>query len=452
MMNETLVQAGIRELPHSRDRLRISKAPRRAQRFRTPLGFLILAGLLMLGRTSHAYWTSSAYSANVYSPCPTETCQVAGAPYTNWGTSSNPVTISQVATGQYVVSFPGLAAYILGAGFAAGSGHVQVTAVGTAGERCKLLSFGSPDQNVMQLNINCFSATGTPTNSRFTANWTHAIGSYPGPEEAYFEANPPSGPTTYDLGSFGPFQWNSTGDEIHVSRTSVGLYQITLDGQNGGTDWGTTTDGCVANSGIVEVTALGADNTYCKVRSYTPAINNQNPNVTSIQVACFNGSTGAMADSAYMLTYSTMFPTGLDTAAIAFANEPSTSSYNPSVSQVLVNTSDGNTWPSCDTAAPTITRSGVGVYTVTFWGGRHLVGALYDPISGPPVNQSQYVKVTGYGAPSGSYCEIGDTWVGSIVSPTDNVSISVRCFGYSGTPVDEEFMIDFSSTWDDSHI
>jgi hypothetical protein len=342
------------------------------------------AGFVWASSTTGSYPASPSYSHN-----------------SSGGTN----TITNLATGQYRVDFPGLGSIV--------GGDVQVTAYGSGSERCKVYYWTSVG-STLQVYINCYTATGAPTNTLFTANYVRR-NDYPGIEGAYVWAHDPSSASYTPISTY---SWNSTGGAIGISHTpGSGVYTVALGGQN-------------LSGGTVEVTAYGSGNSYCKVGSWGG---------TSVTVVCFNGSTGAAADSQFDMIFETQSspsyrsnsPNNTWSFSYAWAYSPSSPSYTLSGSYQVGKVScctDGAGYPFGATQAPgTITRSGVGSYTVKFPG--------LATMSASPSN----VKVTGYGYGSDT-CKV----TGWYQSGSDAYA-NVACFNAGGARVDAYYTITYSS-------
>ena len=357
-----------------------------------------------LGRAEQALAPGSV-AGFVWSSSPTGA--FAASPSYSHNSTGGTNYITQLTTGQYRVDFPGLGSII--------GGDVQVTAYGSGSERCKVYYWTSSG-STLQAYINCYTATGAPANTLFTANFVRRS-DHPGIEGSYVWANDQSS------ASYTPsptYSWNSTGGAITISHTpGSGVYTVALGGQNLG-------------GGTVEVTAYGSSNSYCKVGSWGG---------TSVTVVCFNGSTGLAAESQFDLIFSTQTPPPLDfrsnspnniwSFSYAWAYSPTAASYTLSGPYQIGKVScctDGSGYPFGATQAPgTITRYGVGSYNVKFPG--------LATISASPSN----VKVTGYGSGSDT-CKV----TGWYTSGSDAFA-NVACFSGTGTPVDAYYTITYSS-------
>jgi hypothetical protein len=314
--------------------------------------------------------------------------------------------INWLGLGQYRVDFPGLGSSI--------GGDVQVTAYGSGSARCKVYYWTSSG-STLQAFINCYTATGAPTNSLFTANYVRRS-DHPGIEGAYVWANDGTAASYVPSSTY---SWNSTGGAINITRTGTGAYSVSLGGQNLG-------------GGTVEVTAYGDTNSYCKVGSWGGS---------SVNVVCFSGTTGVAVDSQFDLIFETQSPSPLDyrsnspnniwSFSYAWAYSPTAASYTLSGPYQIGKVScctDGAGYPFGATQAPgTITRSGVGSYNVKFPG--------LATLSTSPSN----VKVTGYGY-SPDTCKV----VNWYTSGSDAYA-NVACYSAGGAPIDAYYTITYSS-------
>jgi len=105
-------------------------------------------------------------------------------------------------------------------------------------------------------------------------------------------------------------------------------------------------------------------------------------------------------------------PSAFTRGGYVWANNATSASYSPSAGYSYNSTGGANT----------ITRSGVGVYAVTFAG---LV---------PPAAPFGNVQVTAYGGGAG-YCKVA-SWVG-----TPDLTVSVRCFDGAGASIDSLYSV-----------
>jgi hypothetical protein len=107
------------------------------------------------------------------------------------------------------------------------------------------------------------------------------------------------------------------------------------------------------------------------------------------------------------------------TVGYVWADQPTASSYTPSSTYQVNFTGASNT----------ITRNGVGAYTITFPG----LGGDYSPGGGGTVNVTAY----GWGSES---CKVQSWWY----APGASVLVNVLCFDTKGAPVDTYFSATFT--------
>jgi hypothetical protein len=222
---------------------------------------------------------------------------------------------------------------------------VHVTAYGTGSEWCKVAHWGPvifAQQSAQQVKVLCFAAGGTPVDARFTMTYDHpSVAPYP--TMAFLLADQPSPAfnTPYTPNS----SFNSNGGTNTVERAGVGVYLAKL--PNLGDSVG----------GHVQVTAYGTGSERCKV-GYWTLIRGA---IQVVEVQCFT-SNGALADSRFAMTY--VLNCGLignqGEAAYLWAEQPTSASYTPNEVYQF------NTNPFKVDPIGTITRSGVGVYSVQF--------------------------------------------------------------------------------------
>lgn len=298
-------------------------------------------------------------------------------------------TITQTGTGTYRVDFPGIGNEV--------GGNVQVTAYGGGSERCKVASWQSSG-TTLQVFVNCFTSTGAATNTLFTASYVRrpVTSLCCGAAGAYLWANQPS------TASYTPsttYQWNSTGVNNTISRTGVGRYTANLPGMS-------------FIGGTVEVTAYGTGSNHCKVVSWFGS---------SVDVACFTAA-GAPADTLFTLNYDNQIsPNGGPSFAYAWADQPSTASYTPSLTYQY-----GALASECSSFAGPITvqRTSVGRY------------AMQIPTLSPTGSN---VKVTAYGS-GGESCKVVG-WFGS----GTGTEVDVACFDAAGSAVDTRYVVVYTT-------
>jgi hypothetical protein len=330
------------------------------------------AGFVRVTTTSGSSNATSTYSMN-----------------TTGGTN----VVTWLGTGSARVDFPGLGKV--------GGGHVQVSAFGTGNERCKVSSWGQSGTK-LQAFVKCYTSAGVLKSTQFAVSYLRRAGT-PGAEGAYVWADQPTA-SAYTPPTIR--QWNSTGKLNTIQRTGVGIYAVAFPGQT-------------FTGGTVEVTAYGGASEYCKVENWFADIAQQNVNVR-----CFTTS-GNPVDSRFTAKYTRGSPTLASSFGFAWADQPTSSSYQPSSTYQFVSVAS-----ECGqlTRGPvTITRNSTGRYTVTFTG---------LPASSP---LRSHVKVTAYG-PGSESCKVR-SWTGA-----SNSSAEVACYDGSGAAVDARYTISFSST------
>lgn len=207
---------------------------------------------------------------------------------------------------------------------------------------------------------------------------------------------------TNPSGCFTPtalYSYNSRKQVNTICRIDVGSYQVHFPGlQSAG--------------GNVQVTAYGAVRANCKVGYW---YNTSTDEV--VQVFCYSFA-GARQDNLFVASYAA----GVDGSAgiydFLWADQPTAASYTPST----VYSEDNNT----SRGPGTVTRNGVGSYTVRF------------PVYSGPVAAGS-VKVTAYGYSTG-VCKVA-SWGPS----GGDEAVNVLCFDSSGASSDELFSVVFAS-------
>jgi hypothetical protein len=305
--------------------------------------------------------------------------------------------MTRLDVGKYLALLPNLGAT---------AGTVHVTASGNFTQHCKVAYWGPrfSDPTTQEVAVRCFNQSGAPSDSQFTLSYAEPIVS-DGPM-AYLWANQPSPALNTPYTPALNWQFNSTGAPNTVTRTAVGVYRALLP------NLGDT------RSGHVQVTAYGTGNERCKVSRWSPV-----GSAIDVEVRCFTGGGttlpgGFPVDTRFTLTYvdensliggiATAGPNFSTESGYVWADQPTSPSYTPSLSYQ---------WTDIFSWGPvTITRSGVGMYTVE------------TPI------QWGTVQVTAYGTGS-EYCKLAG-W-----SPSGDVQ--VRCFDMWSRSVDTSFTLAF---------
>jgi len=198
------------------------------------------------------------------------------------------------------------------------------------------------------------------------------------------------------------YQHNSSGGTNTITRNGTGSYVVTLPGLGGGGSVG----------GIVQVTAYGSGPESCKVSNWHPT-----PSDIAVTVLCFDAS-GVPTNTLYDVSFST-YPTEVVNHGYVWVDDPFSPSSVPSTFYQFNSTCNTNT----------ISRAGVGKYTVKFPGLAALPG---DPQPGGTV------KVTAYGTGS-EICKV-ESW--TAVGPDEFVD--VRCFTALGAAADTLYTVTYT--------
>ncbi len=268
-------------------------------------------------------------------------------------------TVTREGTGDYVVTFPGVAAT------SANGGTVDVTGYDTSGS-CQVGDWLT-DGTGVSANILCFAPGGAAQDSEFEAVFASAGTSSP-TDLSYLWADQPTS-ASYTPDSV--YQFNSGGGTDTITLDSTGNYTVAI--PNIG-----------VNAGTVKVTAYGDGGVNCDVGGWygSPTVD--------VNVLCTDAS-GDPVDAYYSMTWvndaSLLATTGGDWGYV-WANEPTTASYTP----------DPTYQANSSGATDTIYRSGTGSYAVDF---PHLGKRKGD------------VQVTAYA--SGAVCNFSG-WTGSSVA------------------------------------
>jgi hypothetical protein len=334
------------------------------------------------------YWADGyAWAGNATSPAP----YVMAA---EWafniasGRRGSPITGTKVAgtTGQYILTFPGLSAW-LGA-----RSTVHVTSENAGG-------YGIPDDVYCKpvtaylvqdkIEVRCFRAsTGAASNGAFRVLATRNY-----MDLAFAHAHHPTS-TNYSPEAKG--SWNPAGPS-KVIRHSVGNYEVVFTGLGSQLPVGV--------SGVVQVNALGTHHRHCKVENWAVSTD------VNVWVRCFT-PTGQPTDS----RFSALFVTPAEHLAYAIGHQPTTASYTP-LPTFSSNPSGG---------AITITRTGVGKYRVTWAGADSEIHGLGN------------IQVTAWGADD-VQCKV-NTINGYTYDFAD-----ILCFNPSGVPTDARYTVLFGS-------
>lgn len=220
------------------------------------------------GATSEAYlWANEPESAS-YTP---------SASY-QFNSSGAQNSISRTGEGVYAVTLPNQTA---------ASGTVEVTAHGAGSDYCKVASWTQSGAGVI-VNVRCFDATGSPSDSRFTLNFASAAHINGGNSYSYAWANNATSAAytphlSYQKGYIG----GDVGDiatDITAGRVSTGLYYVDLPAMS-------------ATGSNVQVTAYGTGSEHCKVSGWSGGTYD-----TTAQIRCFDAD-GDPTDTRFVIVY-----------------------------------------------------------------------------------------------------------------------------------------------------
>ena len=348
---------------------------------------VLVAGLVPAGPTATAWAADGQGAAFVWSFDPSTPI---GMPYTPYGpyqynsaSPGNPDnTVTRLATGRYWVRIPHLV----------GFGAPHSTAYGGDAAYCN--SGDTVGSTGALVDVECFTAAGKPVDERFMLSFTNVTDAAQAPALAYLEVES-------DGSVWGSRQFNSAGGLTTVSRV--------------GSDYVVRIPGLGAHAGHVEVSGADGQGSRCKVVGWGPDGDDQ-----EITVRCWQaGSYQIPADAPFILTFVDQqnilgLPTdatpGGHASAYAWADQMWDASYPP------------DSWYLFDSDGPgaTATRTGVGVYGISFDGADMATGD---------------VQVTAYG-PGQQFCVVAQ-WI---------VDIQVRCFDWDGTPADSQYTVTFTGT------
>ncbi len=225
--------------------------------------------------------------------------------------SEGPITVTRYGVGFYVVEFVGLSA--LRDDQLGGYGNVQVSARGADDAVC-LMSNLSANANVI-VQVECFDPVnlGLRKDAEFGVLVT-----FPGSNPvslAYLQADEPS---LASYTAFRRFAYNSEKKDITISRSSVGVYAVTLEG---------FAPAVATNGGHVQTTPfelLGdpANLSTCPVGGWFVSGDD-----VIVNVRCF--SEGSPADRKFSLLF-VSDNSDVGNLAFAWANQATSASYTPS--------------------------------------------------------------------------------------------------------------------------
>jgi hypothetical protein len=291
--------------------------------------------------------------------------------------SGGAISVTKVAgtTGRYVARFRNLTT-LLG-----GKSTLHVTAADgkTGGNYCKPVGGLLVRDSV---EVRCYRvATGSAVNTAFSLD---VLGKRD--DRAFAFANQPTA-TNYAPASAGS---SNPAGPTRIYRDGVGMYRVVFTGMGARLTAGV--------GGHVQVNAVGANKVHCIMDQWGGS-----PDLV-VTVACYSPA-GARADA----KFTTLFTPPAAHLAYVWADQPTLSSYNPN-STYSSNPVGG---------AVTITRTGVGAYTVRWIG----IDA--------EIRDYGNVQVTAWGF-NNAQCKMAGYTVDAV---------SVECYGANGAPMDTYYVV-----------
>jgi hypothetical protein len=169
-------------------------------------------------------------------------------------------TVTHNGTGSYTVALPGLST---------SGGDVQVTAVGSLAQRCKVDNW-SADVGTTDVNVQCYDGTGASADEYFSLAYLlsvpYAVTTPPTNYQAYVWADKSTDRNEYTPDDQRNFS-NMKAGPLKVLKTGTGTYTVTIPG----------TVPTYSTSNVL-VTSYGSDNSYCNIVSWA---------TSTINVACY---------------------------------------------------------------------------------------------------------------------------------------------------------------------
>ena len=301
-------------------------------------------------------WADQPAAAN-YTP---------NATYTHAG---GPVKIRRIGPGRYQVTLGGFSRN--------DKPHAQVTAYGSGSEKCNSGGF-LPSGQTTSLMVYCFTASGQPADSRFTA--FVLLPRQAGTGKAYALADKPT------ASRYAPTQ--KAGTTVDVSRQSAGIYRVRFAGM--------AQSGASANAQVSARESRAMDCTLQSLQS------DSRRNLVAV-VQCFKPS-GTRVDSRFEVL-ALANPQGMGKVGF-LATQYDRARSGP---YVFNSTNQGGS----------MTRTGKGTYTIRF------------PGIGSGGGKGGTVQVTAMGG-TNAYCKVVNWNYRAF-------SASIACFNRAGAKVDSDF-------------
>lgn len=333
-------------------RLRLGAPGARGGRLRAAL----VAGVLALAPTAVAVaFPATAQAATgskwgyVWANSPTASSYTPNLAYQRQSNGKH-VTIRRNSTGNYTVTFHGLASSTNG-------GIVQVTGDDGGGSTCQTSGWGNYSGNV-QVTVLCFAPGGAPADASFDATYTvgAGTGAFAYGWDDQWMTNGPLDPA---------YSFDGKGGHLSSTHISTGSYSVAIPHLAG-------------SNGTVKVTPYGAAQTFCTIAEWYSG---------TVVVQCAD-SAGSPVDTQFDITFTNRLP-------LLGVRRTNGYLFN---SQLNQNYTDTDTY-KFDSAGGTVTvtHQGTGKYEVQFGGFSQNHGD---------------VQVTAYGGTTNFQCEING-WFGS---------------------------------------
>jgi len=305
------------------------------------------------------------------------------SPYTptaqfSYNAGGGPITHTRTGTGVYNLDWEGMEAVGVNAG------TVQVSAVWNADGYCRIAAWGPRD-----VDVHCYDGDGSPADRIYTALFLKPPKKPWARSFAFARADEPSRPFAYHPEPAESFNWAAGGESIFVERLTTGRYRVDFLGF-----------GALPGPPNVQVSQLGAGGGgNCAIGDDTFDTGGE-----TSQVFCDDAS-GSLSDERFDLFLLKASP-GTTSTFYAFAHDELASAYAASNAY---NPSGGST---------TATRSGTGVYAMT-WAGARSFG-----------DNKGHVQVSA--EPGPSRCKVASWGV---------ETVNVRCYDPSGAPADSAYSV-----------
>jgi hypothetical protein len=301
--------------------------------------------------------------------------------------------ITRSGVGNYVVRMPGLGGRDQAIGVAT-SGNVQVNAQGTPSHRCKVV--GSSLTGVeLSVSVRCHTTAGAAVDTRFML---------------LYQANETVRPADY---GYAQVEANNSAPLLRQANSSAATAVNTVSHAAGSGIYTVLFPGLTDGGGNAQVTALGTDTSYCKIRSTTVSGSG-----TTVVVGCHTAS-GTLTDARFYVAYTAgVVPSGR-AGAYGLANQPTSTSFVDLASRF--NTSGGvvQARRAPDPATP----------------GAFLTGVYEVRLGNQAAANDTTALATAVGTDNTS-CNV-ETWVASGA----NTIVTVRCRTAAGTLVNSQFSV-----------